>query len=70
VKSVDGGFDYVGGSIEIGLADFQVDDALPLTFQRTRFVQDFESRLGAEARHAACQLQFVLRGLCHDGWRS
>ena len=62
VQSVDGGFDYVRGSVEIGLADFQVDDVFALALQGPRLVQNFESRLRAQARHAARELQFVLCG--------
>ncbi len=35
---VGAGFDHVGGSVKIGLADFQVDHALALTLQRARLV--------------------------------
>jgi hypothetical protein len=47
-----------------------MDDALALALERPRFVQDFESGLSSEAGHAAGKLQFVLRGLSHDGRNS
>jgi len=70
MEGVDTGFDNVGGSVEIGLADFQVDDALALTLQGAGFVEDFESGFGAEPGHAAGKQQFVLRGLGHEDERS
>ena len=53
VQRIDAGLDHVGGSVEIGLADFEVDDALALALERARFIQNFEGSFGAEARHAA-----------------
>ncbi len=66
VQRVHGGFHDIGRGVEIGLADFQVDDALALAFQGPRLGQNFKSSFGAQPRHAAGQLQFVLCGLCHD----
>ena len=64
---VGAGFDHIGRSIKVGLADFQVDHALTLAFERARLVEDLESGFGAQPRHTAGQLQFVLGGFLHAG---
>ena len=51
-----GGFDDMGRSRKIGLADFQVNHAATLRFQRTGAHQDVESRFDADAGHSFCQL--------------
>ena len=57
VQGVAAGFDDVGGRVEIGLADFQVNNALALRFQGTRPDQHFEGGLGAQPRHPLGQTQ-------------
>ena len=52
-QGVDAGIDHVCGRVEVGLTDFEMDDALALTLQGARFIQNFKGSLGAEARHAA-----------------
>jgi hypothetical protein len=47
-----------------------MNDAFALALKGAGFVQDFEGGFGAQARHAAGELQFVLRGLRHDDQRS
>ena len=42
----------VGGRVEVGLADLEVDDVAALRLERARPHQDFERGLGAEPRHA------------------
>jgi hypothetical protein len=56
MQSIDASFDYVWRSIEIRLSDLQVDNALPPTLQRPRFVQHFEGCFGTEPGHAAGKL--------------
>src|ERR1700722_5573793 len=58
-------FDHIWWRVEVGLADFQVNDFLALSFQGASLVQDFEGSFGSEARHALGQLEFVLRGFGH-----
>ncbi len=55
-QGVDAGVDHVCGRVEIRFADFQMNDALALALEGTRFVQNFEGGLGAQARHAAREL--------------
>ena len=62
---VDAGFHDICGSVEVGLADFQMNDAFALALEGAGFVQNFESSLGAQARHATGELQFVLNGSWH-----
>ena len=64
-EGVDAGLDDVCGCIEVRFADFKVDDALALAFERARLVQDFKGSLGAEPRHPTGKMQFVLGGLRH-----
>src|ERR1700722_7691414 len=42
-----------------------MNDALALALEGTRFIQNFKGSLGAQSRHAARELQFVLRGFLH-----
>ena len=64
-KRIHACIDHVRRRIEVGLADLQMNDVLALTLQRARFVQYLERGFGAQARHAAGELQFVLRGSLH-----
>src|ERR1700733_14514781 len=66
MQGVDAGFDHVRRSIEVRFANLQVDDAFALTLQGPSLVQDLECSFGTQARHAAGELQFVLRGLFHS----
>ena len=52
VQGLGGGLDHVGGGVEVGLADLQVDDVFALGFQGPRLDQHFEGGFGAQARHA------------------
>ena len=56
VERLLGGFDDVRRGREIGLADFQVDHAAALRFQRTGAHQDVEGRFDADAGHSFCEL--------------
>src|SRR5439155_3008669 len=68
-EGVDRGVNDVGRSIEIRLADFEMDDVLALPLQRTRPVQNFEGGLRAQPRHAFRQTKFELGGLGHKAKR-
>ena len=48
--------DDVGGRVEVGLADLQVDDAASLRFQFAGLHQNIKSRLHANPAHARCEL--------------
>jgi hypothetical protein len=50
-QGLHAGLDDVGGRVEIGLADLEVDDVAALGFQRPRPHQHLEGGLGAQARH-------------------
>jgi hypothetical protein len=67
MKRVDSRLDDVGGRVEVGLADFQVNDFFALLFERAGAVQNFKGGFGAEPRHAAGQTQFVLGCGWHSG---
>ncbi len=56
VERIFGGLDDMGRGGEIGLADFQVNHAATLRFQRSGAHQDVESRFDADAGHSFCQL--------------
>ncbi len=45
------GLDDMARRVEVGLADFQVNDAVSLRFQRPRAHQDFEGGFHAYAVH-------------------
>src|SRR5258708_35095155 len=51
-------FHNIGRGIEIGLADFEVDNIMTLWFKKSRFVQDFKGGFTTEAAHAAGQAEF------------
>jgi hypothetical protein len=57
--------DDVGRRVEIRFPDFEMDDVAPLSLERPRLNQNFESGLGSETRHALCEAEFP--GLSHDG---
>src|ERR1700730_5467006 len=59
------GFDDVLRGIEVGLANFQVDNIFALTLQGASLIQNFKGGLGAEPRHALGQSKFVLRSFFH-----
>ena len=61
------GLHDIRGGIEVGLSDFQMDDASALALEGSGFVQNFEGRLSAKAGHAAGKLQFVCGGSLHIG---
>ena len=65
VERLLGGLDYVGRRREIGLADFQVNHAAALRFQRTGAHQDVESRFDADAGHSFCELHSLPTFLNH-----
>jgi hypothetical protein len=46
-EGVHAGVDDVRWGVEIRLTDFQMNDALALAFQCTRFVQNFKGSLGS-----------------------
>ena len=59
-QGVNASVDNIGGRVEIGLADFEVDDVLPLFLERASAVQDFKCGFGAKPRHPAGKTQFML----------
>src|SRR4029077_13572022 len=65
VQRVTGRVDDVGRRIEIRFPDFEMDDVAPLSLQRPRLDQNFESGLGAETRHTLRETEFP--SLSHDG---
>ena len=65
-QGADSSFNHVGRSVEIGLANFQVDNLLTQTLQCPRLVQDFKGSLSPEPRHALSQSKFVLRSFFHS----
>ena len=64
-QSPDSGLYDIGWSVEVGFANFQMNDFPALAFQGSRLVQDFKGSLGAEPRHALGQSKFMLCGLIH-----
>ena len=60
MQGVAGRFDDVRRSVEIGLADFQVNNVSALLFQGARLYQNFKGGFRAQARHAARQAKFCL----------
>ena len=56
VQRVNGRFHDVLGRVEIGLADFEMDDVLALLLQGAGTDQNFKSGLGAKTRHALGQV--------------
>jgi hypothetical protein len=65
VKRVTSRVDDISWRIEIGLADFEMDDIASLCLQRSRFHQHFKCGLGAETRHPFGEAKFA--GFSHDG---
>jgi len=61
-EGADCGIDDIAGSIEVGLANFEVDHAVALRFEGARFDQDIKGGFGTQARHALRQLQRVSDG--------
>src|SRR5260221_702122 len=57
VDGVDAGFNHVGRRIKIRFADFQMDNAPALGFQRARFGQRLECGFRAQAGHTFGQPQ-------------
>ena len=55
VERLLGRFDDVGRSGEIGFADFQVNHAAALRFQRPGSHQNIESRFDSDAAHSFCE---------------
>ena len=64
VQRVASRLDDVARRIEIGLADFQMNDVAALRLERSRFHQHFERGLRAESRHALGEPEFMC--LMHD----
>jgi hypothetical protein len=56
VERIDGGFHDVLRSIEIGLADFQMNDRSALLLKGAGADQNLERSLGSQARHAPGQM--------------
>src|SRR5690242_10536026 len=67
MQSLYSSLNHVAGSIEVGLADFEMDNLLALTLQRTGFVQHFECGFRTEARHALGKTKLILRSVFHSG---
>ena len=51
-QGVDAGLDDVGGRVEVGLADLEVDDVAPLRLERAGADQDFKRGFGPEPLHS------------------
>jgi hypothetical protein len=64
MQSVGRRLDDIARRIEIGLANFEMNNVSAFCLQRSRFHQDFERSLSAEARHPLGEAKFV--GLSHD----
>ena len=59
LQRLDRGVGDVGGGVEVGLADLEVDDAAPLGLEGPGANQDFEGGLRAEPRQAFRELHGV-----------
>ena len=59
------GVNDVSGRIEVGLADFQVNNIFAFGFQRPRPDQHLEGGLRPQPGHAPGQPQLSLRGFAH-----
>ena len=57
--------DDVGRRIEIRFPDLEMNNVAPLSLQRPRLNQNFESGLGSETRHTLGEAEFP--SLIHDG---
>jgi len=57
--------DDVRRRIEIRFPNLKMDDVAPLSLQRPRLNQNFESGLGSETRHTLGEVEFP--SLSHDG---
>ena len=55
IERVLAGLDDVGGRREIGLTDFEVNDALALGFQRAGADQDLKRLFHADSGHSLCK---------------
>ena len=53
MECVNTSFDDVGGGVEVGFADLEVNDLFALLFKSAGSVQDFKGGFSAEPRHAA-----------------
>ena len=62
LQRFDAGSYDVGGSIEVGLADFEVDDVLALRFEGAGANQNFKGSFGAQTGHPLRKTQFSLCG--------
>jgi hypothetical protein len=56
-QGLDAGLDDVRRRLEIGLPDLEVDDPATGRLQGARTGEHLEGGLGAEPRHARCELQ-------------
>ena len=65
VQGVHCRIDDVRRSIEIGLANFQVNDISALCFQGSRLYQNFKGSFRAQPRHALGQTQFSMDCFAH-----
>ena len=68
-QRVDTGLDHIGRRIEIGLADFQMNDLLALALESACLVQNFKGSFSAQPRHASGQAEFVLSSISHGANR-
>ena len=67
VKSVDASLDDVGRGIEVGFANFEMNDFFALFLELAGAVQDFKGGFGAKPRHPAGKTQFELSCGWHGG---
>src|SRR6266478_9788766 len=67
VKSVDTSLDDIGGRVEVGFTDFEVNNLFALFLELAGAVQDFKSSFGAKPRHPAGKTQFVQSSGWHSG---
>jgi hypothetical protein len=61
-QRVDRGLANEARRVEVGLADFEMNDLLPLLFERARALQHLERGLGSQATHALRERHWFLRG--------
>jgi hypothetical protein len=65
LQGVTTGVDDVIWSVEIGFADLEVDDIVPLGFEGTSLYENLEGGFSAQARHAPGKTEFAWKRLVH-----
>jgi hypothetical protein len=57
-KGVDRGFNHVRGGVEVGLADFEMNNVAAFGFKGSGPHENFKSGLGSQALHAFCKTEW------------